>query len=120
MSRPWVVIALIPGHALDWLFAVLGTLRFVVGAGALWEYSRSSQAAQSVPVRVVPRRPISPSVKRMILARDGHQCRHCGDTGGPFEFDHIVPWSNGRPDAPENLQTLCHWCNRRKGNRFIG
>ena len=34
-----------------------------------------------------------------------------------FEVDHIVPRSKGGLDIEDNLQLLCGWCNRVKGDR---
>ena len=34
-----------------------------------------------------------------------------------FEVDHIVPQSRGGTDHPDNLQLLCAYCNRTKGDR---
>ena len=34
-----------------------------------------------------------------------------------LEVDHIVPQSKGGTDHVENLQLLCSWCNRIKGDR---
>ena len=34
-----------------------------------------------------------------------------------LELDHIVPRSRGGRHTDSNLQLLCGWCNRTKGNR---
>ena len=36
--------------------------------------------------------------------------------GSPFEIDHIKPVSAGGGNQLVNLQLLCEWCNRAKGN----
>ena len=52
----------------------------------------------------------------------GEQEGRCGGCGSHFEFrnlevDHIVPQSRGGTDHIENLQLLCGYCNRVKGDR---
>lgn len=34
-----------------------------------------------------------------------------------LELDHITPRSKGRRQNDSNLQVLCGWCNRTKGDR---
>ena len=34
-----------------------------------------------------------------------------------FEVDHMIPQSRGGTDHIDNLQLLCGFCNRTKGNR---
>ena len=34
-----------------------------------------------------------------------------------LELDHITPRSHGGPDTDDNLQLLCGYCNRVKGDR---
>jgi len=55
-------------------------------------------------------------VRLAIHERDGWACLHCGATTD-LTLDHIVPWSLGGSDDPDNLQTLCQPCNSRKGAR---
>ena len=54
------------------------------------------------------------SVRKIIFARDGHECAYCGDTEGPFEIDHKLPRSRGGANDPDNLAVACRPCNRRK------
>jgi superfamily II DNA or RNA helicase len=35
-----------------------------------------------------------------------------------MQGDHIVPWADGGPTVPENLQALCGSCNLRKGRQL--
>lgn len=62
---------------------------------------------------------IPASVRRSIFERDEYRCRHCGGYID-LSLDHIVPWSKGGSDEPDNLQTLCRSCNSRKRDRFEG
>lgn len=52
-----------------------------------------------------------------ILARDRHECVYCGDRQGPFEIDHVIPWSRGGSDEEANLATACRACNQDKSDR---
>ena len=68
--------------------------------------------------RVIPERrlPIPPEVRLAVYQRDGHRCAECG-SADDLSLDHIVPWSLGGSDGPDNLQTLCRPCNSSKGAR---
>lgn len=35
-----------------------------------------------------------------------------------LELDHVVPFKHGGKFVETNLQTLCNWCNARKGARM--
>lgn len=59
---------------------------------------------------------ISEKLRWRVFARDGYACKACG-SGEMLRADHIIPESKGGPTTFENLQTLCHSCNARKGNR---
>lgn len=62
----------------------------------------------------LPRPPLPPELRRLVLARDGYRCRWCGS---PYELeiDHMHPYSRGGSNHPSNLQVLCGPCNRHKG-----
>jgi len=60
------------------------------------------------------RRPISPSLRALIIERDGSQCLICGSFG-PLHIDHIIPVSKGGHNTPDNLRVLCQRCNLEKG-----
>lgn len=63
------------------------------------------------------RKTLSLIVRREVSDRDGEQCVYCKTTEGPFEFDHIIPWSQGGKDTVENLCIACFPCNRAKRDR---
>ena len=63
------------------------------------------------------RKTLRPIIKRQVLQRDGSQCSYCRTFDGPFEFDHILPWSRGGKDSVENLCVACISCNRAKSDR---
>ena len=61
---------------------------------------------------------ISPLIRETVLFRDGHRCRYCGSTDGPFEIDHVYPESKGGVTSTDNLVTACLTCNRRKSAKI--
>jgi 5-methylcytosine-specific restriction endonuclease McrA len=65
------------------------------------------------------RQPIDQNIRWSVFIRDEYQCQRCGSRHD-LHVDHIVPWSRGGTDHPENLQTLCRKCNLKKGARYIG
>jgi len=67
------------------------------------------------------RKTIPPKLKLKVLKRDKHKCQICGkspstDPELELEVDHILPVSKGGTNELDNLQTLCIYCNRGKGN----
>ena len=67
------------------------------------------------------RKTISPKLKLKVMKRDNYKCLICGKSPAiypelPLEVDHILPVSKGGTNDIENLQTLCFYCNRGKGN----
>lgn len=65
----------------------------------------------------VERAKVSNELRQEIFERDGYTCVNCGSTEKELlEIDHIKPISKGGKTEPDNLQTLCHDCNIRKGN----
>ena len=63
-------------------------------------------------------RPSIPLEYRQSLKTIG-SCSYCGDVDGPFEIDHIIPWSRGGTHEIENLTLACKPCNRSKGAKTI-
>lgn len=65
----------------------------------------------------VERAKVSNELRQEIFERDGYTCVNCESTEKEsLEIDHIMPISKGGKTEPDNLQTLCHDCNFRKGN----
>jgi HNH endonuclease len=60
------------------------------------------------------REPLPEDVQRFVFRRDEGRCRKCGSRE-LLQFDHIIPFSMGGSNEPENLQLLCSRCNREKG-----
>jgi Holliday junction DNA helicase RuvB len=55
-------------------------------------------------------RRVSPSLRRRVLARDKHRCRHCGCPHS-LHLHHVIPWSKGGRTRMKNLITLCRRCH---------
>jgi len=67
------------------------------------------------------RKTIPPKLTLKVLKRDNYKCLICGKSPSThpelsLEVDHILPVSKGGTNDLENLQTLCFYCNRGKGN----
>ncbi len=74
---------------------------------------------ETEPPRPPTRPGLPPSLRRMVFERDGNRCFYCGATDGPFEIDHMWPWSRGGAHIPENLAVACRPCNRSKGSMSL-
>ena len=79
---------------------------------------------------------ITPSVRHTVFTRDDFTCKRCGIVGyarkrpsrgyayptekdGLFlTIDHIHPRAKGGSNDEDNLQTLCHDCNRLKSDNL--
>jgi 5-methylcytosine-specific restriction endonuclease McrA len=56
---------------------------------------------------------IPPSVRREVLARDGHQCRTAGCGSARFlDVHHVIPRDDGGSNDADNLITVCASCHR--------
>jgi RNA-directed DNA polymerase len=69
------------------------------------------------------RRPGCEDLKWKALIRDGFYCRGCAVvvTSKTSHADHIVPVNRfanlDMANSLDNIQTLCHWCHKRKHKR---
>lgn len=63
----------------------------------------------------VERGKVSNKLRFRIYQRDGWRCKLCGRKTQNLEIDHIIPIAKGGKTTYNNLQTLCHRCNQRKG-----
>lgn len=61
----------------------------------------------------------SRDIKNVLYGKQEGMCGGCGHWYRikDFEVDHITPRSKGGADTDENLQLLCGYCNRVKGDR---
>lgn len=68
----------------------------------------------------VERGKVSNKMRFAIYARDGNRCRMCGRYfSSGLEIDHIIPIAKGGKSTMDNLQSLCHNCNKKKGADII-
>ncbi len=59
-------------------------------------------------------------LREQVLQNDGYKCLCCGyDNTKYLQIDHIIPWHIAPSWDPDNLQTLCKWCNNDKRIRTI-
>ena len=63
----------------------------------------------------VERGKVTNKMRFSIYARDGYRCKICGRKTNDLEIDHIYPIAKGGKSTYDNLQTLCHSCNKKKG-----
>ena len=66
---------------------------------------------------------LTKDMRDSILRRDNYTCKKCGNSiyNEPnllLEIDHIIPISKGGKTEPNNLQTLCWRCNRKKSDNL--
>lgn len=66
----------------------------------------------------VERGKVTNKMRFAIYQRDGYRCRKCGRKTNDLEVDHIIPIAKGGKSTFDNLQTLCHRCNVRKGDKI--
>ena len=65
----------------------------------------------------VERGKVTNKMRFAIYNRDHNRCRKCGSTRN-LEIDHIIPIAKGGKSTYDNLQTLCHRCNVKKGSNI--
>ena len=63
----------------------------------------------------VERGKVTNKMRFAIYDRDHWRCRKCGRKTNDLEVDHIIPIAKGGKSTFDNLQTLCHRCNVKKG-----
>jgi len=63
----------------------------------------------------VERGKVTNKMRFAIYERDGYKCCKCHRSTSNLEIDHIIPISKGGKSTWDNLQTLCHECNVKKG-----
>ena len=64
----------------------------------------------------VERGKVTNKMRFSIYKRDKYRCRKCGRKTNDLEIDHIIPIAKGGKSTYDNLQTLCHRCNVKKGD----
>ena len=70
-------------------------------------------------------RGVTRSLRRTVIERDESRCQRCGievtpmnEAGPDFQLHHIIPFSAGGPDHPDNLLTLCNECHNHAHERM--
>lgn len=81
-----------------------------------WDGLTSAQHALGIG-----RKELRPSIPKGIRvavfeACEG-RCRYCQTDSGPFDIDHVVPYSRGGSHEFSNFTLSCAPCNRSKGAR---
>ena len=113
LGRQWVGIDLSPKAA------ELVNMRLQDYMGDLF-HNRLVTARTDIPKRTDIDAPIHyRKNKHVLYGEQEGMCRGCR-THFPFkvfEVDHVIPESKGGTDHIDNLQLLCGFCNRTKGNR---
>ena len=57
------------------------------------------------------------AIRALVLNRDEHRCRECGnDNQNSLVVHHIIHHNEGGPDTMENLITWCRSCHSRHHN----
>jgi 5-methylcytosine-specific restriction endonuclease McrA len=64
------------------------------------------------------RAPISPTLRKRVLAAHGNRCAYCGIESKHLELDHVVPVSQGGTTTEDNLVPACRACNLCKGKKL--
>ena len=104
------------------VFMVLSTLNPFIGIGyvivRLFSVLSKSSAVQAQQTTTTRRRePIPQYIKDQVWQRDNGRCIVCGSNRN-IEFDHIIPYSKGGRNTYRNLQLLCEFHNRQKGDEY--
>jgi len=60
---------------------------------------------------------VIPKEIRIMIDSKNASCAYCGSKKN-LEIDHIKPVSKGGDNNIENLQILCHKCNRAKADKY--
>jgi hypothetical protein len=99
---------MIAPEVLDALLKAGATAEMIVAAVKADAEREAIKAARQVPWL---------QLREMAFARDGRCCGYCGDEGGPFEVDHIIPRIKGGENVLDNVLVACQSCNRAKRDR---
>ncbi|MEW6505496.1 MAG: HNH endonuclease [Chloroflexota bacterium] len=66
-------------------------------------------------------RPLTQTERLKVYERDGWTCLYCGaelsNKRRALCLDHVIPYSRGGTNRPQNLATACKQCNAIKGDR---
>lgn len=99
------------------LFLLRDACIIEVGFGSQWvAMLKVSRGRLRSPKRNA-RPGIPANVRREVFSRDGSSCAYCETKSGPFDIDHVLPWSRGGTNDLLNLVVACASCNRSKSDR---
>lgn len=99
----------------EWRASKKAALDFFEVSGGKWRLIDESV----IVISRTGRSPIPLAVRMAALSRDGQCCVYCGNTDGPFHFDHLWPVSRGGRDSVENVVVACAPCNLSKNDRSL-
>ncbi len=99
------------GGRAKWLYEIGQGLAFHRG---LDDLTRVWNRAKMAYVRHQRRR-----LRAIVFAREHYTCQQCGARGVPLELHHRIPESQGGPNHPDNLLTLCPRCHDRAHGRAV-
>lgn len=90
----------------------------------IWLGKSANTLMKSQKGKKLERRKMTLELREAILRRDNWTCQCCGNSvfkepNLALEVDHIIPVSKGGKTEPNNLQTLCWKCNRRKSDNIV-
>lgn len=60
---------------------------------------------------------VNKDLRTLVLERNNYTCQICGSKK-ELAVDHIIPFSKGGSNHPDNLQALCKTCNIKKHAKF--
>ncbi len=101
----------------EWL-SVKETVLSLFYNPAWWDGKTAAEHALGIGRR--ESRPSIPAATRALVAeRDQYKCVYCGDENGPFDVDHVHPFSRGGAHSIENFAWACAPCNRSKGAKTL-
>lgn len=90
----------------------------------IWEISDDvEKVIKKTSTYKYERRKLTKEIRQAVIARDNWTCQICGnsvykDPNLLLEVDHIIPIAKGGKTEPNNLQTLCFKCNRKKSDNI--
>jgi hypothetical protein len=91
-------------------------LRALIRQGGLSAVLRETSKALGFTLQTV-----SPKLRQIVLARDGHRCTVPGCRNGLFiDLHHLKKLRDGGPNDPENLITLCSSHHRQHHAGYLG
>ncbi len=86
-----------------------------------WLSNRAPEQLRVEPRNRTRTRTIGYAMRFQVLRRDGFTCQYCGRKPPEVKLhiDHVIPWSAGGLNIPDNLRTSCEPCNLGKGTSRV-